>query len=89
MMLGNYRTYFSRRLLRILTTFKVAIWQHKRYRYQKNSEKPEKIDDHHPDATMLALRKWPLGKVRSEMTKPKDDKHATSTITGGLLDEQF
>jgi len=89
MMLGNYRAYISRRLMRIPVAFKVAIWQHKRYRYQKNSEKPEKEDDHHPDATMLAHRRWPLGKVVSPLPKEKEKRDIHRTITGGLLDEQF
>ena len=90
MMLGNYRTYFSRRLLFIPVIFKVALWQHKRYRYQKNSEKPEKEDDHHPDATMLALRRWPLGKQASVLPKKEDKTSAIHrTITSGLLDELF
>jgi len=88
-MLGNYRAHFSRRLLRIMNTFRVAIWQHKRYRYQKNSEKPEKEDDHHPDATMLALRRWPLGKQISSLPKAEQPAAIHRTITGGLLDEQF
>jgi hypothetical protein len=49
LMLGNYKAYFARRLLRIERECKVAIWQHKRYRYQKNSDKPLKEDDHIPE----------------------------------------
>ncbi|OJW18782.1 MAG: hypothetical protein BGO51_15540 [Rhodospirillales bacterium 69-11] len=89
-MFGNYRAYFQRRLLRIPAKFKTAIWQHKRYHYQKNNDKPAKEDDHIPDASMLALKRWPLGKVASSMPKdmpPERDVHRT--ITGGLLDEQF
>lgn len=88
-MLGNYRAYFSRRLFRILRDCRVAIWQHKRYRYAKNSDKPEKEDDHVPDATMLMLRRWPLGKVAPKLS-PEEPKHKrTSTATEGLMDMQF
>jgi len=54
--------------LQIPKEFREAIWQHKRYRYEKNSDKPLKEDDHHPDATMLALRRWMLGKSISKFT---------------------
>ena len=88
-MLGNYRAYFQRRLLRILRECKTAIWQHKRYRYQKNSEKPVKEDDHIPDSTMLALRRWMLGKAVASVAKETDSERRTSTVTGGLMDMQF
>lgn len=88
-MLGNYRTYFQRRLQRIPRAFQEAIWQHKRYRYQKNSEKPLKEDDHCPDAKMLALRRWPLGKTASKMTDQDRGPRKASTVTGGLMDMQF
>jgi len=91
MMLGNYRAYFQRRLQRIPRWFKEAIWQHKRYRYQEGSDKPLKEDDHCPDAKMLALRRWPLGKIASTLPKAETPKRgaAHSTVTGGLLDERF
>ena len=89
-MLGNYRAYFSRRLLRILRECKEAVWQHKRYRYQKGSDKPVKEDDHIPDSTMLALRKWMLGKSAGALpTQPDDKDRRTSTVTGGLMQEVF
>lgn len=87
-MVGNYRSYFQRRLLRIKKAFRVAIWQHKRYHYMKNSDKPEKKDDHHPDAAMLALKRWPLGFSRGEL-REDDDTNIPRTITGGMLDERF
>jgi hypothetical protein len=87
-MLGNYRAYFSRRLLRILRECKTAIWQHKRYRYQKNSEKPVKEDDHVPDSTMLCLRKWMLGKSAGSLKKTHGEQR-TSPVTQGLLNEVF
>jgi hypothetical protein len=89
-MLGNYRAYFQRRLLAIPAAFKTAIWQHKRYRYQKGSDKPLKEDDHIPDSTMLALRRWPLGKSVSNLPANDNKKdQRESTVTGGLIDEVF
>lgn len=87
-MLGNYRAYFSRRLARIPASNREGIWQHKRYRYKKNSEKPLKEDDHCPDAKMLALKRWPLGKQAARMIEQKPAIHR-ATITGGMLNEQF
>ncbi|MGY3406114.1 hypothetical protein ACVWZV_002227 [Bradyrhizobium sp. GM5.1] len=90
MMLGNYRAYFQRRLNRIPRVFKEAIWQHKRYRYQKGSDKPLKEDDHCPDAKMLAQRRWPLGKKAAELPQEQTEKEKrTSTVTGGLMNRQF
>lgn len=60
-MLGNYRAHFQRRKIKIPITEKVALWQHKRYRYQDGSDKPRKKDDHYPDMTMCALSHWPMG----------------------------
>jgi hypothetical protein len=88
-MLGNYRAYFSRRLNRIPAQFKEAIWQHKRYRYQKGSDKPMKEDDHCPDAKMLAQRRWMLGKSKSSLPPEPPPPRRSETVTGGLLDEQF
>jgi hypothetical protein len=88
-MLGNYRAHFSRRLNRIPAAFKEAIWQHKRYRYQKGSDKPLKEDDHCPDAKMLAQRRWMLGKSSSPLPPEPDASRRAETVTGGLLDEQF
>ena len=89
-MLGNYRAHFQRRLMRIPRQFQEAVWQHKRYRYQKNSDKPEKVDDHIPDSTMLALRRWPLGKATSLLPKEtQQGQKRASTVTGSLLDEVF
>jgi len=93
-MVGNYRTYFSRRMYHLpsLTRFKTAVWQHKRYRYQDGSDKPEKKDDHIPDATMCMLKHWPLGRKPSVMPTQnvvKDKQRGDSTITGGLMDEEF
>jgi hypothetical protein len=88
-MLGNYRARFSRRLNRIPPRFKEAIWQHKRYRYQKGSDKPMKEDDHCPDAKMLAQRRWMLGKSKSSLPPEPAPARRAETVTGGLLDEQF
>ena len=87
-MLGNYRARWQRRLNRVPASNRVGIWQHKRYRYQDNSDKPLKEHDHYPDSKMLAQRRWPLGKQASKMTEHKPVIHRT-TITGGMLDEQF
>lgn len=93
-MFGNYRAHFERHKLKIPKAHHEAIWQHKRYRYQKNSDKPEKKDDHIPDSTMCALKHWPLGRVNTPIPKVNVDKKAqrtekVSTITGGLMDEIF
>jgi hypothetical protein len=89
LMLGNYRAYFSRRLLRILKECRSAIWQHKRYRYAKGSDKPEKEDDHIPDATMLMLRRWMLGKQVQSLQAQDRSPRRSSTVTGGLMQEVF
>lgn len=93
-MVGNYRTYFSRRMYHIplLPRFKAAIWQHKRYRYQEGSDKPVKEDDHIPDATMCMLKHWPLGRMPSVLPSQnvlKTKRMGDDTITGGLMDEEF
>ena len=87
-MLGNYRARFQRQLNRIPASNRVGIWQHKRYRYQENSDKPLKEDDHYPDSKMLAQRRWMLGKSASKIEAHKPAIHRT-TITGGLMDQQF
>lgn len=105
-MLGNYRAHFQRKLLRIPKANQEAIWQHKRYHYQPKSDKPAKEDDHIPDATMLALKRWPLNVQSNPLSVPPKKREPTheqkqaddrsyptsaeqSTVTGGLLDEQF
>lgn len=93
-MLGNYRAYWQRRLIRILRTHKEAVWQHKRYRYQDGTDKPMKKDDHIPDATMLALSHWKLNHSVSPLPKENVDKtiqrdQQISPIAGGLMDKQF
>lgn len=93
-MLGNYRAHFERRKLRIPKKHAEAIWQHKRYRFQKNSDKPEKKDDHIPDSTMCALKHWPLGRTPESFSKVNTNKEVqkqnkVSTITGGLMNEIF
>lgn len=94
MLLGNYRAYFQRRKLRIPKASSVAIWQHKRYQYIDGTDTPKKKDDHIPDATMCALKHWPLQKVASHIPSSNLDKQVqrrsgAGTITGGLLDEVF
>lgn len=88
-MLGNYRAHFQRRLMRIPRRFQEAIWQHKRYRYQEGSDKPLKEDDHIPDSTMLALRRWPLGKTVQRMPEETPKHRRASTATEGLMDMTF
>lgn len=93
-MVGNYRTHFQRKKILIPKDQREAIWQHKRYRYQPGSDKPMKVDDHVPDATMCALRHWPMGKMPSILPNENtdDEKQKSSdnkTITGGLIDERF
>lgn len=95
-MIGNYRTHFQNRKMAIPEEFQIGIWQHKRYRYQPGTDKPMKKDDHIPDATMLALKRWPLIKsVGSKIPMKTKDEQATSerksssTTAGSLLDELF
>lgn len=89
-MLGNYRAHFQRRKMRIPASDKKAKWQHKRYRYAKNSDKPMKKDDHIPDATMCALKHWPLGKTDSHFTDlPAFDKELLPTISDNMMNEVF
>jgi len=87
-MLGNYRAYFQRHLLRIPKNHQTAIWQHKRYRYKEGSDKPEKKDDHIPDATMCALLHWKLGRG-DEKFKSHGGGEETKPITGGLRQKRF
>lgn len=94
LMLGNYRAYFQRHKLRIPKAYQEALWQHKRYRYKPGSDKPIKEDDHYPDATMCALKHWPLGRGASNIPKSNTEKEVQrqgvhKNITGGLLDERF
>lgn len=93
-MLGNYRSRFQRRLYRIplISRFKPAMWQHKRYRYQEGSDKPLKQDDHIPDSTMLATKHFPLGKVASQLPPENlqtDTQRQTDTFTGGMMEMDF
>lgn len=93
--LGNYRAYFARRMLRIPGTdeYRPGVWQHKGYRYQEGSDKPEKKDDHVPDAMMCGLKHWPLGRAPQQLPesnlKKKQRAIPTKTITGGMMSEQF
>lgn len=91
-MLGNYRAHFQRHLLRIPKHHTESLWQHKRYRYQKNSDKPMKEHDHIPDATMLSLSRWKLTKQASSLSAANINQKQIkkiSTITGGLRSAQF
>ena len=84
-MLANYRGHWEKRLIRIPKDHKVAIYQHKRFRYQKNSDRPVKEDDHIPDATMCALWHWPLTRV-NEQKYTEQDIDAQGTILSRPVD---
>ncbi len=86
-LLGCYRSHFEKHLFRIPESFKTAIWQYKRYRYQEGSDKPVKKDDHIPDATLCAL--VPFNKPEAGHLSDIEEDEETKTITGGLLDKQF
>lgn len=91
-MLGNYKAHFEQRKILIPSSDMLALWQHKRYRYQPNSDKPLKKDDHFPDATMLCMKHWPLGRDIPNTDIVNLDKrihNAQSTYTGELLDKEF
>ena len=86
-LLGCYRSHFQKRWFIIPDKFKTAIWQHKRYRYQEDSDKPLKKDDHIPDATICALKHFNRP-TAGHLTDIPDDNE-TKTITGGLLNKKF
>ena len=93
-MFGNYRAHIERHKLRIPRKHVEAIWQHKRYRFAKNSDKALKEDDHIPDSTMCALKHWQLGRVYNSLPASNTDKEQQrsekiSTLTGNLLSERF
>jgi len=88
-MLGNYRAHFQRRKLKIPKTDKVALWQHKRYRYVEGTNKPQKKNDHVPDATMCALKHWPLGETASDITDIQSTGGEARPITSGLRNKRF
>jgi hypothetical protein len=99
-MFGNYRAHIQRHKLKIPKTQPEAIWQHKRYKYQKNSDKPEKKDDHIPDATMCCLKHWELGRhsygipkgnLKEEVAEYRGEEVVDdySPFTAGLMDEIF
>ena len=90
-MLGNYRAHFERQLLRIPNTHKTAIWQHKRYHFNAQTEKPVKEHDHVPDATMCALYHWNLTDstyhIGDHPALPEDA--STRPVTSGLRGKRF
>jgi hypothetical protein len=88
-MLGNYRAHFERGKIKIPTEHQVALWQHKRYRYAKDSNKPMKKDDHVPDSTMCALQHWPLGKKKGDINDMRMSGGDTQPITSGLRKQKF
>lgn len=90
--LGNYRGHFEKQLMRIPESHKVSVWQHKRYRYQENSDKPLKENDHVPDATMCCLKHWPLRKKTKSLDKrnvQQQSSRGRNTVTGEFLTKEF
>jgi hypothetical protein len=89
-MLGNYRAHFQNKKKKIPTRFQEAKWQHKRYRYVEGTNKAAKKDDHIPDATMCALKHWPLGiKRHTPSDLPKVDHELSRTISRGIMKKRF
>ncbi len=89
-MLGNLRAHFERRKFKFPAKFIQAKWQYKRYRYAEGSDKPIKKDDHIPDATMCALKHWPMSIGPIHLTHQQVDRSSdNSTITGGMMNKQF
>lgn len=113
-MLGNLRAHFEQEKIKIprdvwrtddkgagvWVSMLPAYWQYKRYRYQENSDKPMKKDDHIPDATMCALQHFILGTFARPITLQKTpekkkerqeerDRGVDEPITKGLLKKQF
>src|SRR6186713_3216447 len=70
-------------VLQLLGTIRCPEKPRAAHRYEEKSEKPLKEDDHHPDALMLMLRAWPLGKLISRLLDEDPKKKRTSTVTGG------
>lgn len=87
-MLGNYRAYFERAKIKIPNTYKTAIWQHKRYKFMPGTNTPVKKDDHIPDATMCALKHWPLGESQVEEASLRITE-GPKPITHGLRNMRF
>lgn len=102
-MLGNLRAHFEQEKIRIpkkilregeWVSNDEAYWQYKRYRYQDNSDKPVKKDDHIPDSTMCALQHFKLNvfarsmPVKVEPTTPKRTE-SVKPITSGILKKSF
>jgi len=88
-MLGNYRAHFQRGKIKIPKTHQVALWQHKRYRYVAGTNKPQKKDDHVPDATMCALSHWPLGVHKGSAKDLGTTGGQATPITAGLRNKKF
>lgn len=88
-MLGNYRAHFQRAKIKVPKEHQVALWQHKRYRYVAGTNKPMKKDDHIPDATMCALKHWPLGQERGNIKDMRTTGGEAKPITSGLRNKKF
>lgn len=87
--LGNYRAHFERAKIKIPKTHQLALWQHKRYRYVPGTNKPQKKDDHIPDATMCALSHWPLGVHKGSAKDLSTTEGEAKPITSGLRNKKF
>lgn len=92
-MVGNLRAHFEQDKMKIDVKQIIAKWQLKRYRYQENTNKPIKKDDHIPDAIMCMLQHWPLNRkperLQDFMKSIVDEHPDMRPITAGLMDEQF
>lgn len=106
-MLGNLRAHFEQgkvkipnKVLRIdekgnqMWIVNESYWQFKRYRYQENSDKPVKKDDHIPDSTMCAWQHFKLGKMSRPLMKRDVDivaipRESDRPITADTLTKVF
>lgn len=104
-MLGNLRAHFEQGKVKIPNKVKrvdekgnvfyvvnESHWQYKRYRYQENSDKPVKKDDHIPDSTMCAWQHFKLGKVNRSLPRRDivvNNEQHDQPITAGLYNKIF
>lgn len=100
-MLGNLRAHFEQSKFKLpkkifrngdWVSNDEAYWQYKRYRYQDNSDKPVKKDDHIPDSTMCALQHFKLNAfVRALPVKVQAKKQTEEVkpMTAGLQRKSF
>lgn len=90
-MLGNLRAHFEQTKFKLPKKFRDAYYQYKNYRYQEGSDKPVKLNDHIPDATMCGLQHFKLGQFNRPLpiTVQPEKESATKPITAGLMKKQF